>query len=427
MASIMTQTKGAARYSPMGVALNSTMKGIRETGTYVNAKKEVEVKELSAVIANFTNLKGVRVMMDPTLRQNAYVHIPMIFKNNPMMYDWWREWFGDELEEKSRDALKGKNSGKVLDAWVDREEGKVFGWYQDIDVPIYIGYDAVVSLKGGWDTTEGEICGVISHEIGHVITMLIAMSYMARTNQVLYDVHKSLLGVGGVEDRVRILRQTAARENIDLDDVESLARQNNKDAVTTVVVGGMLRRIRSELGNDIYDMRGFESLADNFAAKHGYALDLVTALDKMSFMSGQRAGRVKQTLMAIFELMVHIAVSVTTFGFYALLLFFVFNPTEKIYDDPKDRFQRLRNELVNQLKDNTIPTLKRQQILDDLSQIDGVMARYHGNRTVYETIYEFIRQPGREANLARKLNQQFEKMANNELYVMSAKLQQLGA
>lgn len=425
MSTVLSQVRNSDKYSPLGLNLISGLKAIRNSGKYSKIKDHTSIPELSAIIAKHTNLKKVDVFVDPTLRENAYVQLPMIFKNNPMMYDWWRNWFGEELEEDSTKALKGKKAPNQLDAWVDRDSSQVFGWYQELKIPICLSYDAVTKLQGGWDVEVEELIGVLMHEIGHVITMLIAMTYMARTNQVLYDTHKQLLGVGSVQDRVQILRQVAGRENIDIDDVDSLAKNNNKDAVTTVIVGGMLRQIRSELGNDIYDLRGFESLADNFAVKHGFGLELVTALDKMSGMRFAKTKAVGTLLLRLLEMTVLLVTSVATFGVYAALLFFVFNPTEKIYDDPKQRYQRIRNELIAQLKESGGNALRKQQLISDINQIDTVMAFYHGKRGVYEAIYEYIKADGRNANLARKMNQQFEKMANNDLYLLSAKVEQL--
>lgn len=425
MATVLNQVKNSDKYSPMGISLIATLRAIRESGSYAKIKKETVIPELSAIIAKHTLLKNVEVRVDPELRQNAYVMVPMLFKNNPMMYDYWREWFGEELEEDSTKALKKAKAPNQLDAWVDRAESKVYGWYQELKIPIVLSYDAIVKLESSWDVTAEEIVGILMHEIGHVFSFLIAMTYTARTNQVLYDAHKQLMGVGSVEDRVRILRQIAGRENIDIEDAASLAKNNNKDAITTVIVGGLLKQMRSELGNDVYDMRGFEALSDNFATKHGFGLELVTALDKMPSMKSYKAKAAGQFLNAFMELTINLILSVGTFGIWALLLFFVCNPTEKIYDDPKDRYQRIRNELLNQLKDGSLDKSRKQKLIADIGEIDKIMAFYHGKRGVYEAIYEFIKPEGRDANLARKLNQQFEKMANSDLYLLSAKVEQL--
>lgn len=407
--------------------LSLTIAGIiatlRENMKYANVTKRTECKELSEGINDILD-SNFTVIIDPSIAQNANVEIPFIDANNPMWRQTYRDWFSEFLDETADKDLYRTSDGMLVGEIAP--DGKLKGYFSKIKSTITISHDMIYPSR--WKVTNHGSTGIILHEIGHFVNFLRALGWMCRTNYVLAQAHSRLMGVGDVGQRTQIIKDICKKEQIDIDDsVDTLAKLNNEKTTTTVLVGGMLTKMRNELGADIYDARGFESLSDNFAAQHGNGLDLVLALDSMPGMRFAKKRTIESVIMDVMKtaLMVSgMVLNPAQFSFMILITLFFYDPHGKIYDDPRDRYKRVADNLINTLRANR--SGNNSKLISDVEQIHKVMEQYKNDRGIYEAIYETITPGGRKSKSLRELNQHLEDFSNNKLYLAAAKFNQHG-
>ena len=421
MATVIRRS-GSEKYSQLGSACLNAITAYRKSNEFNNLKKETELKILSDIIKKHTGM-NVKLYLDPTVSQNAAVQMPFLNGNHVFRYDWLRDWWLKELEETAvKDIAKDSSKSKL--GWVDRKNQKVHGYFTEVEVPMWLGYDAIVNVKGGWDATPEEIAAVLLHEVGHAFSFFIAMDYTVRTNSALYAVHQELLDCTSQSAKVKLLSSASRDLNVEIDDVEGLARTNDKDMVSTVILSGIMKNIRNELGADIYDMRDCEAMADNFASKQGFGVDLVTGLDKFPVYKADKYCRSRQMLSLLLQIILNLTFTALTCGMWLFVVFSINNLT-KIYDDPVERYTRIRQEMIGNLKNRDIPTSVKNRTLDDIEVIDGIISKYTNKPELLVFMAEFFLPKGRQNKSARQLNQLFEKLSNNDLYIAAAKFERL--
>lgn len=412
--------------SKSSLALNiiGAIMTLRDNKAYANITKRTRCTEIEETINDFYD-SNFQVIIDPSLSQNANVSIPRIAKDNPMWKELYRDWFPTELEETATKDLY--RSSKDLLVGGINAKGKLTGYFRKLESTITISYDMLYS-KASWSITPAGATGIIAHEIGHFMNYLKALGYTCRRNYVLEQTNSRLMGVGDRETRVAILEEIIDKEGLDIkSSAQELAKLNNDKTTATIIIGSSISKMRNELGSDIYDSRGFEALSDNFAAQHGLGLDLVIALDTMPSMRFVKRNTVERLLgdslwgsirMATLVLNPALSVIMNT------LAIVLYNPLDKIYDDPRDRFKRVADNLILTMKANRDGDNKK--LIADVEQIQSIMAGYHNNRGFHEAIYETFLPSGRDSKSLRELNQHLEDFSNNKLYLAAAKFQQLG-
>lgn len=420
MASILPQVSNGG-LSALARSANIIIAAMIKSGSYAKIKTRTRCPELEKVFADGINAKGLKIYIDPSVSRNAFAMPPMISKNNPMLYDFWRNVFGSELEEEGYNQLR-RNQSPI--GWVDAD-GKFYGMFQDLGMEITLGWDLVNHYANGFNPDSQGTTGILFHELGHLTSYLIALNHTVRTIQVLTATHNSMMDLGNTADRKTLLQDIEKIEGIEIPDLEYVARENKKELTTTVLLGASAKKLRNELGDDVYNLRGFEALSDHFATQHGLGRPLMETLDKMYIGSPAKYKSAGQCMTAMLETFLMLVASIYTLGiFLAFLMFGMFSVNEKIYDDPKDRFARTRRQLIEQLK-NSSSSEGRNKLLEDIDKIDEMMKTYHNNRGVMETIFETLSPTGRKNKQVRELSQSLEKLANNELFVSANRLKQL--
>lgn len=411
-------------YSPFAISINAVLAGIRESGSYINQAKAanddglVYCPELTEVVREFTNLQKLKVYIDFKTKLNAYTTVPLITTQTVMLEDWIREYAQTFIEAQIKKDMGKRNE---LVGWIDKDN-KAQGYYKEVPIDVALGFDFVYKNDSS-NMSVTNAGAVLFHELGHDISLFKSITQTARTNAILYDTHQELMNLNDSEDRVRFISKLAARNDLDINS-EDLKNAKNAE-IYTVVIGATVEKYYSEYGCNVYEYRNFEAMADNFAVRHGYPVDLVLSLDKMHtpvtgvLSPAQRASKV------IYALMEFIAELVGTGLFWLSFLWLVCNPTKRIYDEPKARFTRIRNEMLSSLRDRSVSPARRAKVVKDIEVVNRVISQYTTNRTLLEVTYEFLTPTGRKGKNLRRLHQVYEELANNSLYSSTAKLESL--
>jgi hypothetical protein len=156
------------------------------------------------------------------------------------------------------------------------------------------------------------------------------------------------------------------------------------------------------------------------AGKH-----LVIGLDKVYRYTGVYSGMSVMSFMFDVLFLPITAVVYTTLFFTTLLAMSVDNGYERIYDDPKTRFLRVKHDLVNRLKNPRITSQERDMILGDIQVIDNVIDNTKPEVLSLVTRVANMLYANRKKSLESELLQkELEAFANNNFFIHAAKIQQ---
>lgn len=381
---------------------------------------------LSAIIRHHTNMNLTVSLGD----QDPCVEIPMVNKNNVLINSFIRNWFNSDVGLK----MIGNAEDGVVRGKVNMKTGKVSGVFSDIQTTIHMPVVMLVGTK----YTEQEIAAIILHEVGHIFTYFEFMSRSMTTNQALAGMAKALDGSGDIKEREVIFMTVKKTLGLkDLDTAELLKSNSNKVA-EMVVLTNVVKKSQSELGSNVYDFSSWEYLADQYAARQGAGRHLVTGLDKLYRGHFNISFRSLPTYLA-FEalkamlLVGSIALITTGAGMHlggyglqgTLILTAMDGSGDGTYDTPGARFKRVRNQIVENLKDKKLSKDDTERLHADLKAIDTVMESVEDRRQLFGVLWDFISPSARKAWNQKTLQKELEDVAVNELFVKASQLKMM--
>ena len=375
-----------------------------------------EAHNLSAIIANSTGLKISLEFGD----MGPAVEIPAINKNNVLINSYIRAF------NSSSDGLRliGEAGGMVRGS-VDLAKSKASGVFSEVSTKLHMPLDMVSDTK----FTEEELAAVALHEIGHIFTYYEFITRSMTTNQVLAGISKALAGVDDIKVRESVL--LSAKKALRLKDLDAaaLAKSKSSTVVEAVIITSVAQQSHSELGSNIYDISSWEYLCDQFAARHGAGRHLVTALDKIYRGSKNISFRSTPGFLAIeaFKLiLLIIAIAQAPFLLVAVLTMFAADGRGiGDYDTPEARFKRVRNQIVENLKDTQLSKDDHDRLTADLITIDEILANVNDRRQFFGVLWDAFNIKARKARSQELLQKELEEIAANELFVKAAALRQM--
>ena len=95
------------------------------------------------------------------------------------------------------------------------------------------------------------------------------------------------------------------------------------------------------------------------------------------------------------------------------------------YDRPGARFKRVRNQVVEAMKDKDITKDDMESLQADLNAIDDIMDRVEDRRQWAGVLWDNLIPSARKAHTQEQLQQELEDIAANELFIKAAQLKQM--
>lgn len=363
----------------------------------------------------------IQVELDPDTSPNAYVYIPEININNSIMQEWSREYTTNDSLLDLKKAL-----GRSTEALLDRSTSKVGGVLSNLLIKSCI----TKGLFTAKEFTSEEIAAVMMHECGHVFTFFERMLDIMSMNYAISAVTSRLLNTEDKKLRMNLIHEFDAAFGVTIPDVELLAETTKGETIATVLISETVRNRRNAEGDLIYSQRGFEFSSDQFATRHGAGVHLVTALDKMMRKYGSDPSYncwmmhiITQTVLVLttFLSMAILAFIIPIYSVIMLALFIVARPLNKTYDEIPARFARVRREMIDSLKDQTLPADLRRSILSELETVSTIVDSLEYKRGWLEAVWAHIIPSGRKATSSQELQQLLERLGNNDLWITTAK------
>ena len=387
---------------------------------------KLDIARIAAVIKKHTNL-SVQVGLDTTLVPNAYVIPPKVDKNHPIVNEWRRAFNANTDGINSINFTNGAAFGGV-----DFETGKVSGVFSKLTSEIWITKGAIEGY-GQIRLTSGEITGMIIHEIGHVITYFATLGQTFRTAFILDGFVRETMKVNEKEVRYKLIREFESETGVTISDKVRVAESENEGSIATVVLSDIIESSRSQYGTTLYDMRSWEALSDQYAARMGCAGELASALDKLYgiYEPMYYRGTFKYLMveigkfLGVFLLITANALLLNIIGLVIIFVYLSASPHQREYDNPHERLVKLRNELIAQLKDKNINKERSASLLADIEAINRALDNVKDRHSFFEKFWLVVSPYTRRQVKMGKEIQELEQLVNNEIFVEAAKLKKL--
>jgi hypothetical protein len=392
--------------SALGSDLSAIITDIR-TWRKLN-DKVLNTSPLSDVIRKHT---GLNVTVKTANGYGAYVFVPDIDKNNPVVNRWRRNYLSNE----DSDAMLRKS--KAIKGIVNISKGKVSGDFSDIAITIHLG---ISYLQTGGSLTVEESAAILMHEIGHCMSYLELLGRSVTTNYVLQEATKRLLNCGDKEQKYVIIKNIEEASDIRISDKQALANANSKHDITLIIVSDAIRNTPSEMGNNVYDERGFEQLADQYVSRMGYGRHLATGLDTLLSTHGH-----PDYLHPVAYYFLQVINVIYTPIVIPFVVIFSINPYEPEYDEPKKRLEAMRTDSIRLLKHPKITSDRKAQVLADIDHLDKVIANVKERAGYYGWIWDNLIPTGRRNRRSMDMQQKLEELSSSKLNVSVARLEQL--
>ncbi len=345
-------------------------------------------------------------------------------------YKTLKDFYVEESNATMKRLKEVKNRSHI-----DLDKGRVSGIFSEYETPIYMGYYALRSLR----MTPREIAAILAHEVGHCLVAYEMAFRTVRTNQILAAASKA--AAGGDKGQYEYVLKTA-EEVLDLKSgmFDEIKETKDQKTVMTVIMGKAERKTHDDslMGNTTYDITTFEALADNYAARLGLGKELVTGLEKLyrkfgaaEFSSG---ARIAVTMLDIYSVIAIIG-SVIAMGSNPIMgaLYLGFNMLglyarldgrdhNNVYDKLTIRFKRVKEQIIQYLKDKSLPAADVKRSLESVAHIEKTIAQISEYKGFLPAIFNMVDPASRAVNSARDIQQNLEAMVANDMYLKAAAL-----
>lgn len=409
------------------VGIIGEMRTYYKTINAMNRNRGVSLDEMNLIaklekaIKDETNI-STEIHVKPWLYDNGAVALPSLSNNDPFTDDFYKSVLGDGsiLHEDALYLLFKKINTM---GYVDLQAGKIYGVFTKVRKPIWMSMNSFFFD----DTTDEEIAAVLLHEIGHLFYYFVCIANMVTRNAALCSLTDYLFNAELAEpERIKLVSKVNSEMDLSVD-VSATAAMKSKKEVLLVFFDAECKRLRSETGLDFYDFKTCEYLADQYCTRMGAGMPLATGLSKMGKKYGDKAYRSKQLLVFedIIAVIANLVLSIFTLGIPLLLVIvtgIISNPLSDRYDNPKDRFLRIKQQLVLKLQ-LTKDANAKKTLLKEIATIDACIKEVHDHLTLYEYVFTNMVGKHRKEIQQQQLQKELESIGMNDLYVVANKLQ----
>lgn len=421
--------------SMLGKELENAFTVLYET---VNQKKpkEEKVKEVvecykvfDAIIFKHTGLKIKFLYTDQELAATSFFVINV---NNILTSEHFKKHFHPD---SAVNMLKQVQEFKKQ-SYVDLKNAKVHGVFSELEADVYM--DLYMLEKDAY--TVEQMTAILLHEIGHLFTSFEFLSRQVTTNQVMASCMKSVINKDNIKEREMIFGDALDILEYEESNAAQLAKSDDARVIGTVCIKASIDQLQSELGISCYDQTACEQLADQFASRFGYGRAVIEALDisaKKYFHSSKYPNmrvliNVFEYALLAFEIAMVTVIALMGAGIISLLLatfitsrlFLTRGEQAKgyTYDITKTRYLRVKEDMVQYLKNKDLDPKFVKKTIDDIKIIDGIINETAEARTLFDIIADFINPWNRQKRNSLELQRNLESLAMNDLFVKSAQL-----
>ena len=393
-----------------------------------DAQKSQELEDLVAFIRKVTRMNvTINMKFDDT--GLASVRIENINKNNPLMDDFRRM-----LLEQDQDRFIGMLKNKISEGSVNVAEATIDGVYKLVPVKVNWSFKHITYAA----LSAEEAVAVLLHELGHVFNYFCTMSMLVRQNLVVAAALKANSDKPDEKIYRHRIEVIASAAGLSKETASELGAVRKAEVVQAVLLADNLEEIRSVKGLENYDQVYNEAMADHFAMRYGAGPYLASALDKSNrtsvFYSGgfflfiqtmELVTFFGSVTLGIIATIMGIAVGAGAIILTVMSLNLWLRGESNVffeYDELKNRYKRMRNQLVEYIKHPALSGEEKKVALDAIATIDQVMEKAVEYKSPLRAISNFVFSGHANVKKLIELEHQIEEFISNQLFVNAAKL-----
>jgi hypothetical protein len=422
----------AIRYqgnSGLFTELTLAIRQLQDSGDF--SVEAVDRMKIPAIIYKYTRISTTFAVSTEAGTDNAFCIFPVVNVNSPLLADWRAQhpqWLSGQFVTldkvmKYSDTLRGQ---------IDLSTGKVSGVFSKLIAHVAIG----PGLLNKTSFLAQETAALILHEVGHMFTYLEKLAGTVSINMAIATASAALANQKDPKIRLELVYEAQQALRIKLDDPQAMADVKEPEIFQALLLKSTVDTYTHSAGNAAtYDLRSCEFLSDQFAARHGAGRYLAIGLDKImrkyhkdayrgnATFAMVEATKAAMTVLSLLLPMTALAGALNLAG--VLLMLFAGDPEARIYDQPGERLGRIKNDLVQVLKDTSLKPSLRKTLVDDIEVIDALREQFKDHRTLFNHLWIALTSKRREQYSQLRLQQQLEGLINNDLFVQASKLQTL--
>lgn len=395
-------------------------------------ESDIARSNLSDIIKKHTHMTASVNLQKGTW--DAAVHLVQVDKNHVL------------FQQRSKFIAyvsSNRESDKLVDVGgVNLATGKVTGIFTEVPIKIILGTNFFNGFNSDKQAIQyfspEEIAAVIFHELGHAFSTFEYLGSTVMTGLLISSTVRAAMEIPAGPARTKVVLKacTDAGMSVSEDRVQAALDKFGENA-DAVLLSEKIQDGAALTKTSNYDARNFEQMADQFAVKQGAGPALATALEKMNKLSWNINYRHPVTYamwecMKIAYTVVHLGMGLVMFpplGILNLMIVISNIAETKIYDDPKDRFIRMKQDLIADLRtiDKETPQSKelRSEIVESIELIERQIEGVKDRETVSKAVWNVLTPWGRNRAQQEQKQKMLEKALDNELHLKAAQLKNL--
>lgn len=376
-----------------------------------NDREELSLK-LQKVVKRYTNLSTLFVWAS-----DYFISMPD-WGSAHILTDRWKEYAsGTDIN-----YFINKEQDKSIQGKVDLEKGWVDGFYANQRFTVGL---SIAEFGDGQIQAEHHAASIL-HELGHAFVTCEFLDRATHTNQILSRVVRELVDADPVKRKTIVSK---AGKELGLKDttIESAANATKTEVASTILLTGALREGRHDTKSMYYNISVHEQLADEYVVRMGGGAWMADILNYAG-MAGQSVQTRTTTEYVINEFvkMFLSTVGITMLPVWAMSLIWIAcesSDSQGVYDTPHDRLKRIRNGIVQALKNPQTPKQRVLQYQDQLKMVDDILVGYTNRQQWWGVISDYLF--NYKGIKDRDFQQSLENLAANQLYVDASKLRMM--
>jgi hypothetical protein len=407
---------------------------LKEDGAHSSKKDRKEAvadSEINKIIERNTGIKAnINIVDDDT----AYVYPPRFDRNHIFMYRL-KMVSPDELEKDlSKQSKKKRKDEKpeLMEGEIDFKNGRVSGDFATVNYHIGVGINLVAGHGPFFKLEPAHVAAILIHEIGHIFTFIEHLRFTSTVTHTLHEVAQIQRETKNESERLALARKRQLNRHIDEETLEKALEPGEESKSFLITVQAQQEDPTSILNSKHYDSVQSEAVADQFAVRMGAGQYITEALDVLhKAMGSTYNSRIGALFSSIFISIIQVVVLFLLYGVYGPAFWFLFglvfvtyllmdistggDLVYKVYDTIDKRFERIRKDLIQVLKDDGLSDEARADIKEQLEAVEEVQGSTFFNSNLLGKIFDQFPSLRKTRNQEQFINR-VEDITHNEFF-----------
>lgn len=345
-----------------------------------------------------------------------------------------------------KDAFKGhdyfinlKKISKIADndvGTIDLNKAVVGGIFSKFVHPLYVSFGLNFYVE---NLTPGEVTGILLHELGHAFTFYEYSNRLTAVNQVMATVVDELKKPTVKRNYTYVYNEMSSKLKIDQKVIDDIMNSTDESIISEKLFAAIATSVVKESSMGKYEETSSEQLADQFASRFGYGRQLIAGLDKLhEKYSPERNDFVRSSYyfsQLIFILsgafLVAAAASIPIISISYLMIFVLVMAfsgeytRDMTYDDLLFRYTRIRQDAIQQLKNQYYTGKDAKQVIESIKVMDEKIRLVKPFAGLIRPIMNILIPANWKTKQEIQYQQFIELLVNNDLFLKAAELQTL--